>query len=103
MQSRRFQIRVGALLVLIAVLAIVMGVYRLFRRSDTLREMSEFYAQSERMSRLYPRGSSGSEVGLTLNRSDKEETAHYAALKRKYRSAARHPWESVAPDEPEPK
>jgi len=97
MRSPRFQLR--TLLILVMLAGIAVGGYEIWRRSERYRARS---VEAETQEHEWAKAAS-----ILRTKSVKAEVAglrdYYAALKRKYQHAARHPWLPVAPDPPEPK
>jgi hypothetical protein len=88
MTTRRWMIAV-------AVVGLAMGGDRLERRRDDFLVLAQYHAAEE----AFRRG-----VGRRVRHPLLPRMIeHAAALARKYRHAARHPWLPVAPDRPEPR
>lgn len=89
--------RLRTLLVLVILSGLGLGGYTLRRRSDLYRRRA---AEMEWIEYEFASIRIGSSKSVAANVEQARE--YWAALKRKYRRAARYPWLPVAPDPPEP-
>jgi hypothetical protein len=108
MRLPRVRFTVGRMMIAVAIVAMVTGMYDLARRSSIYESKARRYADREVLSR---------DLMVSFANPDRPEVVElcrqeYAAnlvraeyersLKRKYLQAARRPWLPVAPDPPEP-
>jgi hypothetical protein len=104
MQRPRLRFSVRRLIVAVAIVGILLGVWLgLERRRERFRELSdrhEVQAQLCEVRVFISKIERKPEAWLAGNKARFE---HHLAMMRKYQQAARRPWLPVAPDPPEPK
>ena len=93
---RRPRLRVWTLLLLVT-LAVALGAYGLYRRTQRYRAMAAVHARATELmrSRVDP-------VSFSRSAAWQARAKYHAEMALKYERAAWRPWESVPPDPPEP-
>ena len=103
----RFRFTIRRMMVVVAVIAIVLGVLGLWQRSAAFGSIAERHSEEElsfialALDALTARDGPRLPTGLT-QRMLMSRDVHHHKLARKYRRAARYPWLTVEPDPPEP-
>lgn len=105
MRLARFRFTVRRLMVVVATVAVVLGLGGMWMRRERYVGLAHAYSLQEQVARDHPGLSQVTKMdrrGKVLLNAFPDKLARYTRMRAKYEHAARYPWLHVAPDPPEP-